>query len=156
MKAIELHEQVNSKIKEICQLLIDGREKYKLSVTDLTEKCILDLANYGGYNHYESLGILEEAKLNYRQISHDLIEQELFEEEHFPITIDINDFPQRELRFNVCASQLDEPSNMDNRTKLFHNYLVQNDIDPIIGDVEDWVVIHVEITDEGELWSVSN
>ena len=68
MKAIELHEVVNQKIQEICKLLNDGREIHNLSVSDLTEKCIMDLANYGGQNHYESLGILEEAKLSFAHV----------------------------------------------------------------------------------------
>jgi hypothetical protein len=157
MKAIELHEVVNQKIQEICKLLNDGREIHNLSVSDLTEKCIMDLANYGGQNHYESLGILEEAKLRYRHKSIEVIEQEIFEEEHFPVHIEIVDFPKREITFTVCASLLDEPSNLDNRSKLFHQYLIMNDIDPIIGDIEDWFVTHVDSKETGdEIWTLSN
>ena len=156
MKLIELHEVVNQKIQEVCQLLSDGKEKHKLSVTDLTEKCIIDLANWGGYNHYESLGILEEAKLKYRQKSIEIIEEQMFEEEHFPVEIETFSFTKN-FKFQVCASQLDEPSNLDIRTALFQEYLIMNDIDPIIGDIEDWFVTHVDNSDTGgEIWTLSN
>ena len=155
MKAIELHEAVNKKMEEVCKLLHDAKDKHKLSVSDLTESCIINLANWGGYNHYESLGILEEAKLKYRQASIDLIEEEIFKEEHFPVAIKIKDFLHMKLNFLVCASTLDEPSNLDCRTRLFQDYLVHNDIDPIIGDVEDWVVTEVTKRKDGnEIWSV--
>jgi hypothetical protein len=156
MKAIELHQIVGSKIEEICKLISDGRDKHNLSVSDLTEKCIIDLANYGGQNHYESLGILEEAKLRYRQKSIEIIEEEMFEEEHFPVEIETFSFTKN-FKFQVCASQLDEPSNLDIRTNLFQQYLMVNDIDPIIGDVEDWFVTHVDSTETGgEIWTLSN
>jgi hypothetical protein len=157
MKAIELHEIVEKKIQEVCQLLTDGRDKHKLSVSSLTEKCIIDLATYGGYNHYESVGILEEAKLCFRQYSHEAIQEQIFEEEHFPIDIEIAHFPQRDIKFSLCVSQLDEPSNLDIRTELFQNYLINNDIDPIIGEVKDWFVTHVDSTiTGGEVWTLSN
>ncbi len=157
MKAIELHEAVNQKIKEVCQLLTDGRDKHNLSVSDLTEKSIVDLANFGGFNHYESLGILEEAKLTYRQLSQEIIEQESFEEQHYPINIEIVDFPQRGINFTVCASLINESTDLDIRTNLFQEYLMMNDIDPIIGDVEDWFVTHIDTTKTGgEIWTLSN
>ena len=155
MKAIELHEAVNKKIAEVCELLSEGR-KHKQEVASLTQSIIIELANWGGYNHYESLGILEEAKLEYRQKSIDIIEEERYQEEHFPVLINVKGFLHREITFMVCASKLDEPINLDARTKLFQEYLVYNDIDPIIGDIEDWVVSEMkELIDGSETWSVS-
>lgn len=157
MTQIELQQEVEKRIKEICNLITNARDQHNLSVSDLTEKCIFDLANYGGQNHYESIGILEEAKLRYRQKSMEVIEEEIFQEQHFPINIEIVDFPQRGINFTVCASLIDEPSNLDNRTNLFQEYLMMNDIDPIIGDVEDWFVTHVDSTETGgEIWTLSN
>ena len=156
MKLIELNKKIEKKIDEICNLLTEGRDKHNLSISTIAEEAIIKLAIYGGQNHYESLGILEEAKIEYVERFKQMVAKEQFEEEHFPVDIETFSFPQN-LQFKVCASQLDEPSNLDIRTKLFHNYLIENDIDPIIGDVEDWFVTHVDNNiNGGEIWTLSN
>lgn len=44
------------------------------------ERLIAQVINYAALNHYEALGILEEAKLQYREISLEIMDEEVKEE----------------------------------------------------------------------------
>jgi len=151
-------ESVNKKVDELCKLISKGKD-LKYPTSSLVESAIIELAIWGCYNHYESLGVIEEAKLNFRNTSITLIEEEQFEEEHFPVDIEITNPLLRNLKFQVCISQLDEPENLDCRTELLQNYLIQNDINPLVGDIKDWKVTDVDNvnvkSDCGEIWVVS-
>lgn len=154
MKQEDFQEIMEKKMKELDEIITEAKNN-DLIVSDIGTKFIFHLALYSGFNHYESLGILEEAKHRFIKASDSYHDELEFENEHFPIQIQIESF-HKDLKFEVCAHQLDEPSNLDNRTELFQKYLIENDIDPIIGEVKDWFVTNVDINDEGEIWTLSN
>lgn len=48
---------------------------------DAAEHFVIEIVNWGSRNHYQALGILEEAKNNYRELSLEVMEDEGSREE---------------------------------------------------------------------------
>jgi hypothetical protein len=64
-----------NKVQALCKLL-DGADK-DFCKSYAAEWACIEIAVWGGEGHHCTLGILEEAKLNFREISLDIIEQEV-------------------------------------------------------------------------------
>jgi hypothetical protein len=72
-KPIEVtQDDIINKLDELCKLInnFEGSKSYA------AQMCIQEVVNQASYNHYEALGIFDEAKLNYRQTSIDIENEE--------------------------------------------------------------------------------